>query len=179
MKATTSNMRIRIFAGCIILACFLVASAACDKPRPALKITNGQILQPMAVQDLQGNATSLSLASGKVLILNIWATWCGPCRHELPSLDRLAAMLDPTHYKVLGLSVDSDPYVVREFLNDRKIQFVTYMDSTRQVSNEVIGVRVFPSTLIISADGRLLEVVEGWRDWDDPQLVSKIRALAG
>ena len=151
---------------------------SCDKAKPALKVMPGQKLASIAVSDLQDNKADLSLASGKLLILNVWATWCGPCRYELPSLDRLAKLLDSKKFTVLGLSVDDDSYVVREFLIDRKIQFKNYLDSSRQVTNQVFGVRAFPSTLLVSADGRLLEVIEGWRNWDTPAMIDKIKALA-
>jgi len=158
--------------------CCLLIVASCDKPRPPLKVSPGQQLPAIVVQDLKGNSDNLSLASGKILVLNVWATWCGPCRYELPSLDRLAKILDSKKFSVVGLSVDDDNYVVREFLIDRKIQFKNYLDVSRQVTSQVFGVRAFPSTLLIAADGRLLEVIEGWRNWDTPAMISKIKALS-
>jgi len=151
---------------------------SCEEPKPALKVLPGQKLASIAVSDLQGNKADLSLASGKILVLNVWATWCGPCRYELPSLDRLAKTLNPDKFTVVGLSVDTDSYVVREYLTDRKIQFKNYLDSSRQVANKVFGVRAFPSTLLIAADGRLLEVIEGWRNWDTPTMIDKIKAFS-
>ncbi|MGD8569317.1 MAG: TlpA disulfide reductase family protein [Gammaproteobacteria bacterium] len=152
--------------------------SSCDKPQPPLNIKVGQALPEINVQDLQGKPATLSLATGKVVILNVWATWCGPCRHELPSLERLAQTLDKDRFSVVGLSVDADDYVVREFLIERKVGFNNYRDPGMSVANDVFGVRAFPSTLVFSPSGQLLEVIEGWREWDTPSMVGKLSSLA-
>jgi thiol-disulfide isomerase/thioredoxin len=156
----------------------MIALVACESPRPPVKIQIGQSLPHVMVSDLEGRSTKLSLAAGKITILNIWATWCGPCRHEMPSLDRMANLLDKDKFQVIGLSFDTDDYVVREFLIERKVTFKNYIDSAMQVSNSTLGVRAFPSTFIFSADGKLLEVIEGWRDWDTKTMVQRMENLA-
>lgn len=156
----------------------LFVVSGCDQSSlPSLKIEPGQRVPDLKVQDLTGNETTFSLASGKVLILNVWATWCGPCRHEMPSLDRLSKRLDNKHYSVVGLSVDTDDHVVREFLIERKVSFPNYLDPAMEVANQVFGIRAFPSTFVFGPDGRLLEVIEGWREWDTPHMVDKFTNL--
>jgi hypothetical protein len=78
----------------------------------------------------------------------------------------------------VGLSVDQDDHLVREFLIDRKIFFENYLDTHMSNANDLIGVRVFPSTFFIGADGRLLKVVEGWRYWDTMESIHEIKSLA-
>lgn len=151
---------------------------ACDKPKPPLNIKVGQALPEINVQDLQGKPAKLPLATGKVVILNVWATWCGPCRHELPSLERLAQMLDNDRFSVVGLSVDADDYVVREFLIERNVGFTNYRDPGMTIANDIIGVRAFPSTLVFGPSGQLLAVIEGWREWDTRPMVKKLTSLA-
>jgi len=155
----------------------LLTFTACEKHLPPLKLQIGQSLQQLSVKDLNGVDAQLSLATGKVVILNVWATWCGPCRHEIPSLQRLAATLDQSKFSVIGLSVDNDDHVVREFLIERKVGFVNYMDSSMQVANQIFGVRAFPSTFVFSPDGQLLDVIEGWRDWDTPAMIASLQKL--
>ena len=156
----------------------LFAVGGCEKSSlPPLKIEPGQVVPDLKVQDLRGNETTFSLARGKVLILNVWATWCGPCRHEMPSLDRLSKTLDSKRFSVVGLSVDTDDHVVREFLIERKVSFSNYMDPAMEVANQVFGIRAFPSTFVFGPDGRLLEVIEGWREWDNQQMVDKLKNL--
>ena len=151
---------------------------ACESTQLPLKIQIGQTLPQVVVSDINGKTTTLSLAAGKITILNIWATWCGPCRHEMPSLDRMANLLDKDKFQVIGLSFDTDDYVVREFLIERKVSFKNYIDSAMEVSNNTLGVRAFPSTFIFSAEGKLLEVIEGWRDWDTKTMIQRMENLA-
>ncbi len=156
----------------------LVLVNACQQSLPPLKVQSGQVIEQLSVKDLNGKDSTLIMATGKVLVLNVWATWCGPCRHEMPSLDRLAQKLDSSQFLVMGLSVDTDDHVVREFLIERKVSFSNYMDPTMTIANEVFGIRAFPSTLIFAPDGRLLDVIEGWREWDNREMVDRLIGLS-
>ena len=157
-----------------MLLCLL---SACEQPAPPLNIKVGQALPTIDAQDIQGKKIKLRLATGKILLLNVWATWCGPCRHEMPSLERLGQTLDNDKYSIVGLSVDTDDHVVREFLIERKVGFTNYMDPGMDIANRVFGIRAFPSTLVFGPDGQLLEVIEGWREWDSRPMVEKLTAL--
>ena len=171
-------MKARLFLAIGFIAIILFTANSCEQSSlPPLKIQPGQAVPEIEVQDLKGNETSFSLANGKTLILNVWATWCGPCRHEMPSLDRLSRRLDSKNFLVVGLSVDTDDHVVREFLIERKVSFSNYMDPAMEVANQVFGIRAFPSTFVFGPDGRLLEVIEGWREWDTPNMVDKLTNL--
>jgi thiol-disulfide isomerase/thioredoxin len=141
----------------MLVLCLLFTS--CAKPPPELKVHVGERFPDLKVRDLKNNPQLIGMDSGKITVLNLWATWCGPCRHEMPSLDRLAGLLDESKFRVVGLSVDQDDHLVREFLIDRKIFFENYLDTHMSNANDLIGVRVFPSTFFIGADGRLLKVV--------------------
>lgn len=155
-----------------------VLTGGCESRHyPPLSIPVGQALPPLALQDLMGKPVTLRPDAGKLLIINIWATWCAPCRHELPSLDRLARLLGPAQAGVIGISVDSDSHVLREYLIERKLGFVNYRDDGRQVAETVLGLHVFPTTLIVGPDGTLLKVEQGWRVWDSAEMVAKIRGL--
>lgn len=161
----------------LVLALCLL-SVACSKPPPELKVQIGSRFPDLAVRDLKNNPQSIHMASGKITILNIWATWCAPCRHEMPSLDRLAGLLDESKFRVVGLSVDQDDHLVREFLIERKIFFENYLDNHMDNANNQIGIRVYPSTFFIGTDGRLLKVVEGWRYWDSMESINEIKSHA-
>lgn len=110
-------------------------------------------------------------------MINVWATWCAPCRHEMPSLQRLANQLGRERLELVGLSVDTDEHVVREYLIENKIHFPSFLDINFASANGVFGIRVFPSTFFLSPEGTLLKVVEGWRDWDSQEMVAEIRGL--
>lgn len=120
-------------------------------------------------------ADSLASFSGKSVVLNVWATWCAPCRAELPSLQRLSEQLDPQRFAVIGLSVDKDPDFVREFLREVGVNYANYIDSSQHISSGVLGVDSFPQTFVIAPDGTIVEHIVGVRVWDDPQVVAALR----
>ncbi len=160
-----------------LIALLSVGLTACGEPQSSLKVRIGQKVPPLAVQDLDNQPIALKPTSGKLLMINAWATWCPPCRQEMPSLQRLANQLGSDRLELVGLSVDMDEHVVREYLIENKINFPSFLDRNFATVNGVFGIRVFPSTFFISPDGTLLKVVEGWRDWDAPEMVAEISDL--
>ena len=162
----------------LLFAVVLLVGACSEASRfPPLKIRVGQVLPVLTLKDLQGQPVTLATNNGKLLIINLWATWCAPCRHELPSLDRLAKMLDPRQARVIGVSVDMDDHVLREYLIERGLAFANYRDAERRVADGIIGIHVYPTTLFVGPDGTLLKVVQGWREWDTPEMAAEVRAL--
>jgi thiol-disulfide isomerase/thioredoxin len=171
-----TSVKVFYIRNCLTLMVLCLLATSCAKPPPELKVHVGERFPDLQVRDLKNNPQSIAMASGKITVLNLWATWCAPCRHEMPSLDRLAGLLDESKFRVVGLSVDQDDFLVREFLIERKIFFENYLDNNN--ANDLIGIRVFPSTFFIGADGRLLKVVEGWRYWDTMESINEIKSLA-
>lgn len=111
---------------------------------------------------------------GKVLVLNVWATWCPPCRREMPSLERLHTKLDPARAVVVGLSVENDDHRVREWLKQTKITFANYLDAGRPSARELLDIKAYPQTYFVGPDGRVLAQFEGARDWDHPSWLALI-----
>ena len=160
---------------CLSLIFALANLYACSKNEiPPPKLTAGQRVPDLEVVDLKGHKLHIATQSGKILVVNIWATWCAPCRYEMPSLDKLAQMLGSQQYEVVGLSIDNDDHLVREFLIERKVSFNNYLDIDMEESKEKLGIRALPSTLIISPEGNLIKLVEGARDWDTPEMLAQI-----
>lgn len=131
------------------------------------------------LQTLDGAPANLATYRGKFLILNIWATWCGPCRVELPSLDRLSAVLDSEQFAVAGVSIDKERVFTREFLADLGIGFPSYWDGEKQLTQEIFSTPAIPLTLIIDPRGEIVVGYEGARDWSAPDLVAVLGNLAG
>ena len=150
---------------------------ACDDSSAPPKTRIGQTLPPLAVEDLFNQPATIKPVPGKLLMINVWATWCGPCRHEMPSLQRLATRLGSDRLELVGLSVDTDEHVVREYLIENKITFPSFLDRDMSEINGALGVRMFPSTFFVTPHGKLVKVIEGWREWDSPELSAEIRAL--
>lgn len=150
---------------------------ACDEAPPPQHLRVGQPLPTLSLVDLDNRPQTLAPIPGKLLMINVWATWCAPCRHEMPSLQRLADKLGPERFELIGVSVDHDEHVVREFLIERKIRFPSLLDHNLAMASGVLGIRVFPSSFFVTPDGRVARLVEGWREWDSPEILAEIQAL--
>ena len=161
----------------LILSVSLTLVACEDKTLPDLKINPGGNFPDMQLSDLHAKPVSVKNEKTKIRIINIWATWCGPCRHELPSLQRLSDKLDKNRFQVIGVSIDDDDHLVREYLLGKNIHYDNYIDMDMDISNDILGVRIFPSTYLVRADGSIAEIIEGWREWDSPEMINKITGL--
>lgn len=118
--------------------------------------------------DEHGEKLTLEKFRGHVVVLNLWATWCGPCIEELPTLDHLQQQLAPLGVTVLALSIDrGGPKTVREFFDEHEIKSLgVYVDPTMAAQSDlnVIGL---PTTIIIDRDGRERGRLVGPAAWDD------------
>jgi thiol-disulfide isomerase/thioredoxin len=121
-------------------------------------------------------AASLADFGGKVVLLNIWATWCGPCRVEMPTLDRLQAMLGGPDFEVLALSIDQGGVtVVKDFYEElglKALRIFVDPSMTAPVALNALGV---PTTLLISREGREIGRYTGPAEWDGPEVEALIR----
>jgi thiol-disulfide isomerase/thioredoxin len=119
---------------------------------------------------------SLADLRGKVVLLNIWATWCAPCRREMPTLDRLQAEIGGPDFEVVALSIDRKGLpVVKEFYEELGLQEVgIYVDPSGKASRELSALGV-PTTLLIDREGNELGRLAGPAEWDSPEMVSFIR----
>ncbi|MBI2315717.1 MAG: TlpA family protein disulfide reductase [Betaproteobacteria bacterium] len=125
--------------------------------------------------DGEGRPLRLSGFRGKAILLNLWATWCTPCREEMPTLDRLQAKLGGPRFEVLALSIDAGGVpAVKRFYEEIGIKRLRiYVDSTMQASSDL---RAFglPTTLLIDAQGREIGRKVGPAEWDSPAVVKVI-----
>lgn len=112
---------------------------------------------------------STQIFRGKLLVLNVWATWCPPCRREMPSLERLSKNVDGRHIVVAGMSVDTDTNLAREFLDQNGITFRNFIDIDGK-SAPALSISIYPETLVVAPDGKILYRVVGERDWDSPAM---------
>lgn len=166
-----------------VSACLLLLAAACDNPTtsslPAPETETGQ-LPDLALLRLDGGLARLKdLHPGKVVVLNVWATWCPPCRAELPSLQRLSDGLDPDRFVVIGLSVDEDTDFVREFLHDIDITFPNYVAADGHAVTARLKIDSFPQTLLADPRGRVEARIAEPRDWAGAEPRAAVQALWG
>ena len=127
-------------------------------------------------EDARGEQRSLAEYRGKAVLLNLWATWCAPCREEMPTLDRLQAKLGGPDFQVLALSLDrGGADVVRRFYAETGVaNLAIFLADTSAVSSAV-GLIGLPTTLLVDPSGREIGRVVGPAEWDSPVQVSWIR----
>lgn len=113
-----------------------------------------------SLEDLDGNRVSLSALKGKVCLVNFWATWCGPCRAEIPIFSELHERFSKKGLVILGLSTDRDEHVVKEFRKEKKIKYPLLM-ATEEVRKAYGGVAGVPTTFIVDKKGIVREVQRG------------------
>lgn len=160
----------------------LAGLAACsNQPAPPTdKLVVGEPLPDIALTSLDGGSARLSDYHGKLVVLNLWATWCEPCRREMPNLQQLSNSLDPQRFAVVAVAADEDEHLLREYLLDKGVTFISYVDKGGQISRDQLGVQLFPYTLLIAADGRLIQRYAGPREWQRAEVVELLqRAAAG
>ena len=136
---------------------------------------------PRAVENIaftDGSGTSRTLADfrGRVVLLNIWATWCAPCRKEMSALDRLQTQLGGDAFEVVALSIDRDGApAVKRFFAETNVQALSiYVDTTMAATEKLATVGV-PTTLLIDRDGREIARRTGPAEWDRPEVVAVIK----
>lgn len=141
-------------------------------------------LPPLSFTGPDGKALTLDDFRGRVVLINLWATWCAPCRHEMPSLDRLQAELGGKDFEVVAINLDArDMSRPRAFLEEVKAQRLgLYVDSQTQSFQALRSVgRGFglPSTLLVDKEGCELGFLAGPADWSGPAAVALMRAAMG
>jgi peroxiredoxin len=119
---------------------------------------------PFRLKDRTGREVSLADLRGKVVFLNFWATWCAPCREEMPSLAALARSIDARDAAFVAVSVDEGWGEVDQFAAKTPLPFTVLLDAERAVSTAYGSVK-FPESFVIGKDGRLLYKIVGARDW--------------
>jgi thiol-disulfide isomerase/thioredoxin len=147
------------------MAAFVFRKA--PEPLPAFKF-----------QDADGKERTLADWRGKVVVLNLWATWCLPCRKEMPSLDRLQAAVGSDKFEVVAISVDRKGLEAsKKFLTETGVkQLGLYVDATARLTSDlkVVGL---PATLLIDREGREIGRLLGSAEWDSEEAVRLVRSV--
>jgi thiol-disulfide isomerase/thioredoxin len=174
------DTRALLRGGCAVV--FALLLAACDRAQgakvqqaqpaeAAMRAVEGQPFPKIVLQYASGSSLSTQSFHGKLVVLNVWATWCPPCRREMPDLQQLSRTLDPARFAVIGVSTDQDALLAEEFLQQRGISFPNFFDQGGHIAKQ-LGMQVYPETFVIAPDGVLLHRVAGLREWSSPQMVA-------
>lgn len=137
----------------------------------------GKPLADFTLPDLQGRSVQLAALRGKVVFVNVWATWCPPCVEEMPTIQRLYERLHGQGLEILAVSLDIlGAQVVESFMRSRQLSFPTLLD-TKNVVQRLYRTTGVPESFIVDKRGILVEKVVGPRDWSHPQLLAQFERL--
>ena len=183
ITAMSPRVRIAVSAGAIVLALTIAAAvteaAAADQLAAALGIlkANERVEAPNLIgTDPDGNTIRLRDLRGKVVFLNFWATWCIPCRLEMPAMERLYREFKDQGFVVLAVNLQESPSAVRAFTRELKLTFPVMLDPDGKATTAYL-VRGLPATYLIDRNQVLMGHAVGAREWDSKEARAYIRAL--
>jgi thiol-disulfide isomerase/thioredoxin len=138
----------------------------------------GGILRDAVLDGLNGPSRRLSQYRGRPLIINVWASWCGPCMEEMASLERLAWQDDPMPFAMIGISTDDYPERARAVLTRTNATLRHYIDHELQLEN-MLGASSIPLTVLVDSHGKVIDKIYGARQWDSPESIRLIGRAFG
>jgi thiol-disulfide isomerase/thioredoxin len=183
-------MKNRVFGICLLISALLtfpLAAQNLDKTlAPEIKDAFAKARIPVLrsrtpaldfqATRLDGTQTRLGSLKGKVVFLNFWATWCPPCREEMPSMEALHQIFRGKDLEFLAIDIQEDRNTVAAFMRDKGLNFPAALDSTGRISAEY-GIRGIPTTFIIDREGAVVATVVGGRDWNTPAVIAALELL--
>lgn len=186
-RATIAQMKTRLSKSIIagLLCCLAPAvaaifgSARATSPAPVLEFKLLKELRPLPeLRFVDGTGQERTIADfrGKTVLLNIWATWCAPCRKEMPSLDRLQATLGGADFQVIALSVDAGGVQnVRHFYDQLGLKNLSIFVDQSGWTMQSLRILGLPTSLLVDREGREIGRTLGPADWDQPYALSVLR----
>lgn len=161
----------------VILLCFTgLATQAWSQSNDLHPVEDQPLARDFELTDINDGVHRLADYRGKIMIVNFWATWCPPCRFELPSMERLWQKLKKEEVIMLGINVGEDADTIFTFTADYPVSFPLLMDRDSSVTKmyKVLGI---PTSFIIDQEGRIVYRAVGTREWDEDLLIKKILEL--
>ncbi len=165
------------FLVCLTLALFWELGLTAPKSAQTLTPLPDRVEAPgFKLRDIDGATHQLTDYRGKIVIVNFWATWCPPCREEMPSMQRAWIALREEGIVMLAENVGEDEDTIFKFTADYPVEFSLLMDLDSKVVQRwpVVGL---PTTFVLDTKGRLTYRAIGGRAWDHPELLTAVRAL--
>jgi thiol-disulfide isomerase/thioredoxin len=167
-------------AACTVALALTPALAAAQAPAPPPLVAVGDVLPDVVMAGLNGPRKTLSSYRGRPLIINVWASWCSPCRKEAASLEQLAWSEAGRRYTVIGISTDDDRNAASQWLRQSNATISHYIDAgPRWTLEHLLGASSIPVTVLVDTRGRVVARFRGARDWDSAESIELLeRAFA-
>jgi thiol-disulfide isomerase/thioredoxin len=161
---------VKVLLPILVCAAVFATGACADTPG---EVPVGGQLRDARMFSINGPPRMLSSYRGKPLIINVWASWCGPCRQEMSSLQRLSQIDMKKQFRVIGISTDDDAIAAADYVVKSKLSFDNFVDHELLLEN-MLGANTIPLTLLIDGNGRVLAKIRGARDWTAPTAIALI-----
>jgi len=156
----------------IVMLVALLSPTAVIAATPG-EVEVGGLLREAPLYGFAGDFRKLSELRGKPLLINVWASWCGPCRAEMGSLERLSHRYGGKQFNIIGISTDDDADAAAAFILKAQITFDNYLD-TKLLLENMLGASSIPLTVLIDAHGRVVQKIRGTRKWDSRESLELI-----
>ena len=171
-KANSNEiLMIRYLTGLLMLVSLSCAAAGQLEPYRDFSRTPA-----LSLEDLGHKVHTLQDYRGRVVLVNFWASWCGPCVTEMPAMQRLQEAMTGKPFTLLGVNVEESPGTVWKFAAKVGIQFPLLLDRDGQTAFDW-GIDLYPTTFLIDPQGRIQYVAYGPRKWDDPDMIQVIEGM--
>jgi len=139
-------------------------------------VKTGTKLIDFTLESLDGDMIKLSSHKGKVVFLNFWATWCPPCKEEMPSMQKLYDHFKDQGLEMIAVDLQEDKTAVRKFFDEYNLTFTAALDKNGRVGSQY-GARNIPTMYIIDRDGFVIAGVIGGKDWYTPEMIGFFESL--
>lgn len=161
-----------------LLLCLLFTACKGKKAEEGKTLPEkGEIAADVTLHGLDGKTVTLSQFKGKVVMLNFWATWCPPCREEMPSMEALYQKVKGNpDFVILAVSIDKEADTVKDFMKKNNYTLPVFHDPNQE-AGAVYGITGVPETFLIDKKGMIAEKVIGPLDWTKPEVASFIQDL--
>ncbi|MCH7536984.1 MAG: TlpA family protein disulfide reductase [Proteobacteria bacterium] len=136
----------------------------------------GQVAPDFALKSTTGENLRLSEYRGDVVMINFWATWCGPCRQEMPLLDELYRRYHRVGFNLLGVNIDDDTTRALRMVEELDLHFPVVFDTRKEVSR-LYNVEAMPATILVDREGNIRHVHHGYKPGYEDKYLDQIRAL--